>query len=47
MNQLGFSFAVQAPPFGTFAWEASGEGYLQVFLDKPLLDANHGAATDV
>jgi hypothetical protein len=46
VDQLRLAFAVQAPSFGTFAREASGEGHLQVLLDKPLFDANHGAATD-
>ncbi|MBO0780579.1 MAG: hypothetical protein J2P37_17285 [Ktedonobacteraceae bacterium] len=46
MNELGFSLAIQALAFGTFAWEASGEGYLQAPLHKTLLDANHGTATD-
>ncbi len=46
VDQLRLAFAVQAPPFGAFAREASGEGHLQVLLDKPLFDANHGAATD-
>lgn len=46
MNELGFSFAVQAPPFGTFSREASGKSHSQVLLDKSLLDTNHGAAAD-
>ncbi len=46
MNELGFSFAVQAPPFGTFSREASGKSHSQVLLNKSLLDANHGAAAD-
>jgi len=36
MNELGFSFAVQAPPFGTFSREASGKSHSQVLLDKSL-----------
>ncbi|SRR5258706_425281 len=47
MNQLGFSFAIQAPTLGTFTRKASGESHLQVLLDKPLFDANHRAATNV
>jgi len=46
MNESGFSFAVQAPPFGTFSREASGKSHSQVLLNKSLLDANHGAAAD-
>jgi len=36
MNELGFSFAVQAPPFGTFSREASGKSHSQVLLNKSL-----------
>jgi hypothetical protein len=43
MDQLGFSFAIQAAPF---ARGASGESYFQVLLHKALLDTNHGATTD-
>jgi hypothetical protein len=46
MDQLGFSLAIQAAPFGPFAREASGESYFQVLLHKALLDTNHGATTD-
>jgi hypothetical protein len=46
MNQLGFSLAIQAPPFGTFSWKASREGYFHILLDKPLFNANNRAATD-
>src|SRR5260370_31119073 len=46
MNQSGFPFAVQAPPFGPFSREAAGKGYLQAPLHKSLFDTNHGAATD-
>jgi hypothetical protein len=47
VNQLGFSFAIQTPPFGTFPGEAEGSSHLQVPLHKPLLDPNYGAATDI
>jgi hypothetical protein len=43
---LDFSLAIQASPLGTFSWKASGEGYFQILLDKPLFDANHRATTD-
>ncbi len=46
MNQLGFSLAIQAAPFGPFSREASRQSHLQALLDKSLLDANHRAATD-
>jgi hypothetical protein len=46
MDQLSFSLAIQAPPFGTFAWKASGESYFQILLHKPLLDANDCTTTD-
>ena len=45
MNQVVFAFAVQAATFGAFAWEAYGESYLEILLDKPLFDPNHSAAT--
>jgi hypothetical protein len=35
MDQLGFSLAIQAAPFGPFAREASGESYFQVLLRHP------------
>jgi hypothetical protein len=47
VNQLGFSFAIQAAPFGPFARKASRESHFQVPLHKPLFDANHRATTDV
>jgi len=47
MNQLGLALAIQAAPFRTLSGKAPGESHLQVLLDKPLLDTNHGAATDV
>src|SRR5690242_5570422 len=46
MNQMGLALAIQAATFGPFAGKASGEGYLQVSLHKPLLDANHRATTN-
>jgi len=35
------------PSFGTSSLEVSRESHLQVLLDKPLLDANHPAVTDI
>jgi len=46
MDQLSFSFAIQAPPFGAFSWKTAGESHLQLLLHKPLLNANDGAAAD-
>lgn len=46
MNQLGFSLAIQAAAFGTFAREASCQGDFQILLHEPLFDPNDRAATD-
>src|SRR5260221_7321424 len=46
VNQLSFSLAIEAATFWAFSRKASNEGYLQVFLDKPLFDANDRAAAD-
>jgi hypothetical protein len=46
MNQVGFSFAIQTAAFGAFSGKTSSESHLQALLDKPLFDADHGAATD-
>jgi len=35
MNQVGFSFAIQAAPFGPFAREAPRKSYLQAPLRHP------------
>jgi hypothetical protein len=45
MNQLGFSFAIQAAAFWTFLGKTSSESHLQALLDKSLFDADHGTAT--
>jgi hypothetical protein len=45
-DQLRLSLAIQAATLGAFSREASGEGHLQILSDKPLFDANDGAATD-
>ncbi len=47
MNQLGFSFAIQAATFGTLAGKASRQGHLHILLHKPFFDANHGATIDL
>jgi len=46
MDQLSFSFAVEATALWSFAWKTAGESHLQILLDKALFDANHRAAAD-
>lgn len=47
LDQLCFTFAVQAAAFRAFPGKASCERHFQAFLDKSLLDPNHRAATDL